>query len=230
MISGAPGCCCDDMHTHAHASTHTRILALPAHPRTPAILTMLVTSGEAPFCSSRRTIFRWPMKAATCIGVRPDCGTNDSSFTALHRRAAASPRDYRVRTEGAGGGAESRRGRLVTGALSTSVTAWMEAPYFTSSSMTLMRFFLQAMCSGVKPFCARDNRVSGRHAGTTLARSMLHTTGTDVTSSCVTLPMWLVLELGMGGDSVYLQHWACLREWVCMLPCSCGHGPPLQRW
>lgn len=26
--------------------------------------------------------------------------------------------------------------------------------------MTLMRFFLQAMCSGVKPFCAKDNRVS----------------------------------------------------------------------
>lgn len=44
--------------------------------------------------------------------------------------------------------------------LSTSVIAWIEAPYFTSSSMTLMRFFLQAMCSGVKPFCAKDNHVS----------------------------------------------------------------------
>ena len=43
---------------------------------------------------------------------------------------------------------------------STSVIAWIEAPYFTSSSMTLMRFFLQAMCSGVKPFCAKDNQVS----------------------------------------------------------------------
>ena len=37
----------------------------------------------------------------------------------------------------------------------TSVMAWMEAPYFTSSSMTFTRFFLQAMCSGVKPFYSR---------------------------------------------------------------------------
>ena len=51
--------------------------------------------------------------------------------------------------------------------MSTSVTAWMEAPYFTSSSMTLMRFFLQAMCRGVKPFCAKDNRVS-RYMHTTV--------------------------------------------------------------
>jgi len=43
---------------------------------------------------------------------------------------------------------------------STSVIAWIEAPYFTRSSMTLMRFFLQAMCSGVKPFCAKDSHVS----------------------------------------------------------------------
>lgn len=42
----------------------------------------------------------------------------------------------------------------------TSVIAWIEAPYFTRSSMTLMRFFLQAMCSGVKPFCAKDSDVS----------------------------------------------------------------------
>lgn len=33
---------------------------------------MLLTSGEAPFCSSSRTMFRWPMKAATWIGVKPD--------------------------------------------------------------------------------------------------------------------------------------------------------------
>lgn len=43
---------------------------------------------------------------------------------------------------------------------STSVIAWIEAPYFTSSSITLMRFFLQAMCSGVKPFCAKNSHVS----------------------------------------------------------------------
>lgn len=35
----------------------------------------------------------------------------------------------------------------------TSVTAWMEAPCFSSSSITLALFFLQAMWSGVKPFC-----------------------------------------------------------------------------
>lgn len=34
----------------------------------------------------------------------------------------------------------------------TSVMAWMEAPYLTSSSITFTRFFLQAMWSGVKPF------------------------------------------------------------------------------
>lgn len=53
---------------------------------------------------------------------------------------------------------------------STSVIAWIEAPYFTRSSMTLMRFFLQAMCSGVKPFCAKDSHVSSRRAATLPAR------------------------------------------------------------
>lgn len=55
---------------------------------------------------------------------------------------------------------------------STSVIAWIEAPYFTSSSITLMRFFLQAMCSGVKPFCAKDNPVSQKHAGTRLVTQL----------------------------------------------------------
>jgi len=36
------------------------------------VLTILQTSGEAPFCSSRRTILRCPMNAETWIGVRPD--------------------------------------------------------------------------------------------------------------------------------------------------------------
>jgi len=45
-----------------------------------AILTMLVTSGEAPFCSRRRTMFKWPINAATCIGVRPDCETKQEQF------------------------------------------------------------------------------------------------------------------------------------------------------
>ena len=37
--------------------------------------------------------------------------------------------------------------------LLTSVTAWMDAPCFRRSSITLIRFFLQAMWRGVKPFC-----------------------------------------------------------------------------
>lgn len=34
----------------------------------------------------------------------------------------------------------------------TSVMAWMDAPYLTSSSITFTLFFLQAMWRGVKPF------------------------------------------------------------------------------
>lgn len=36
------------------------------------VLTMLRTSGDAPLCSRSKTMLRWPMKAATWIGVRPD--------------------------------------------------------------------------------------------------------------------------------------------------------------
>ena len=68
-------------HTHISTHTYTRPLALsPVVILTQAILTMLVTSGEAPFCSRRRTMFKWPMKAATCIGVRPDCETKRQQF------------------------------------------------------------------------------------------------------------------------------------------------------
>ena len=71
----------DHTHTHISTHTHTRPLALsPVVILTQAILTMLVTSGEAPFCSRRRTMFKWPMKAATCIGVRPDCETKRQQF------------------------------------------------------------------------------------------------------------------------------------------------------
>lgn len=41
----------------------------------------------------------------------------------------------------------------------TSVTAWMDAPCFSSSSITLILFFLQAMWSGVKPFYREKNRL-----------------------------------------------------------------------
>lgn len=77
----------DHTHTHTHISTHTHLYTHPhtsSHSPvvilTQAILTMLVTSGEAPFCSRRRTMFKWPMKAATCIGVRPDCETKRQQF------------------------------------------------------------------------------------------------------------------------------------------------------
>lgn len=42
----------------------------------------------------------------------------------------------------------------------TSVTAWMDAPCFRRSSMTLIRFFLQAMWRGVKPFCKGQRHIS----------------------------------------------------------------------
>ena len=46
-------------------------------------------------------------------------------------------------------------------AMFTSVVASMVPPYFSSSSTTLMRFFLHAMCSGVNPFCNTEReRVS----------------------------------------------------------------------
>ncbi|TNN42949.1 hypothetical protein EYF80_046870 [Liparis tanakae] len=82
---------------------------------------MLLTSGDAPFCSSSRTMFRWPMKAATWMGVKPDWNQEENIHLLVGGR--------------------------------TSVMDWMEAPYLTSSSITFTRFFLQAMCSGVKPFC-----------------------------------------------------------------------------
>lgn len=41
----------------------------------------------------------------------------------------------------------------------TSVTAWMDAPCFSSSSITLILFFLQAMWSGVKPFYRKKKRI-----------------------------------------------------------------------
>lgn len=39
----------------------------------------------------------------------------------------------------------------------TSVTASMEAPVFSSSSITRMWFFLQAIWRGVKPFCRQTD-------------------------------------------------------------------------
>lgn len=45
----------------------------------------------------------------------------------------------------------------------TSVTACMDAPCFKRSSMTLMRFFLQAIWRGVKPFCKGTNTLTSFH-------------------------------------------------------------------
>lgn len=52
----------------------------------------------------------------------------------------------------------------------TSVTASMEAPVFSSSSMTRMWFFLQAICKGVKPFCSPAHRETDKQELTTLAQ------------------------------------------------------------
>lgn len=164
---------------HPCTLPHSLLLSLflPAVILTPAILTMLVTSGEAPFCSRRRTMFKWPMKAATCIGVRPDCGTKQQQFYSSARWELWGFFRYIQLEWGGqrwaeGRGRRSKRSNVSWQAetFSTSVIAWIEAPYFTSSSMTLMRFFLQAMCSGVKPFCAKDNQVSWRHAETILTQ------------------------------------------------------------
>lgn len=51
----------------------------------------------------------------------------------------------------------------------TSVTASMEAPVFSSSSMTRMWFFLQAICKGVKPFCSPTHKETDKQELTTLA-------------------------------------------------------------
>lgn len=37
------------------------------------VLTTLVVLGDAPWCMRAWTMFSWPMKAATWMGVRPDC-------------------------------------------------------------------------------------------------------------------------------------------------------------
>ena len=42
------------------------------------------------------------------------------------------------------------------------MTASMEAPVFSSNSMTRIWFFLQAMCKGVKPFCSPTQRETGK--------------------------------------------------------------------
>lgn len=47
---------------------------LSSHSPVRVELTTLDTFGEAPRCSRVLTMCRCPMKAATCRGVRPDCG------------------------------------------------------------------------------------------------------------------------------------------------------------
>lgn len=44
------------------------------HGSSQARLTTLDTLGDAPRCSKVLTMGKCPMKAATCKGVRPDCG------------------------------------------------------------------------------------------------------------------------------------------------------------
>lgn len=44
-------------------------------------------------------MFKWPMKAATCIGVRPDCGQSRQRYS----RAPAPPRSAWAGGERAGG-------------------------------------------------------------------------------------------------------------------------------
>lgn len=97
---------------------------------------------------------------------------------------------------------------------STSVIAWIEAPYFTSSSMTLMRFFLQAMCSGVKPFCAKDNRVSWKHAETILTQLHAGTAQAIMLARHITSPsLQTVLKWKFGKRSGSV----CGGSWILLL-------------
>lgn len=41
------------------------------------LLTTLVVLGDAPWCVSACTMFSWPIKAATWMGVKPDCRETD---------------------------------------------------------------------------------------------------------------------------------------------------------
>lgn len=123
-------------------------------------------------------MFKWPINAATCIGVRPDCETKQEQFYSSARLEGwASSFKSNMQESEVGQerqeeetkiGEREREGMFLQDMkrFATSVIAWIEAPYFTRSSMTLMRFFLQAMCSGVKPFCAKDSDVSQKHAAT----------------------------------------------------------------
>ena len=55
-------------------------------------LTTLEALGEAPLCRRFLTMFRWPMKAATCRGVRPDCSgyTQEAEGGKYHSRYTAT--------------------------------------------------------------------------------------------------------------------------------------------
>lgn len=71
------GCCVrrtDGWKKRLFTSCHTYFWLLTTESWTNHLsaLTMLRTSGDAPFCSRSKTMLRWPMKAATWMGVRPD--------------------------------------------------------------------------------------------------------------------------------------------------------------
>lgn len=64
------------------------------------------------------------------------------------------------------GDAEAKRREQETRRKSrTSVTAWMDAPCLSRSSITFALFFLQAMWSGVKPFCAHRHTRTHTNTG-----------------------------------------------------------------
>lgn len=86
----------------------------------------------------------------TCVRTHARTHTNTCSHMQLQRttlKKATGGRPWRGRNH-----------PLVCRVSLTSVTASMEAPVFSSSSMTRIWFFLQAMCKGVKPFCSPTQR------------------------------------------------------------------------
>lgn len=126
--------------------------------------------GDAPWCVSECTMFSWPMKAATWMGVRPDCREKDMIINVKHCNkyqtlAKLSRRDIKSKqiqallryvsssellkseqkpllVPSANKWSQAKKNVVRSG---TSVTAWIDAPCLSNSSITFTLFFLQAM-------------------------------------------------------------------------------------
>lgn len=87
-------------------------------------------------------------------------------------------------------GVQTEREKQTTRKSRTSVTAWMDAPCLSRSSITLALFFLQAMWSGVKPFCTHTHTQGER------VRSV---SSSEAALPAVTQGLWLAPRPLIGG-------------------------------